>query len=376
MREQVITPRAGRVGAGAKGRGVAAAQRPNNRKARGGASKDARQQSLTWKSALPYVPAALKTVLAVALGLLVYLGYRTAVSASFFKVRAVDVAGASRASREDIRAEVLRLSNAGVWQSDLEVIAKELRGLPWVRDAVVTRVLPSGLRVRVTEREPRVIARTGAGRLIWVDDDGVSLGTAAPGDEDFFIRGLEEGTGDAARRNNRGRMEVALELKAELDRTGLSKRVSEIDVNELSDVRVHLTGEDAGTQVALGRQDYVKRFRQAITKLDETGRVQNGQCVSYINMTTGRNAIFGLAPCAEGAAAASAASSTGDASTQDATRETTVSGPARQTQTAPARAPGATRQETRRTRPASATRPKTEATPQTAGASRPRRVAP
>ncbi|HEX8285087.1 MAG TPA: FtsQ-type POTRA domain-containing protein [Pyrinomonadaceae bacterium] len=375
MREQVITPRAGRVGTGSKGRGGAAAavaQRSNARKTRPSSSKDARQQSFTWKSALPYVPAVLKTTLAVALGLLAYLGYRTAVSASFFKVRAVDVAGSTRASRDEIRSEVMRLSNAGAWQADLEVIAKELRGLPWVRDAVVTRVLPDGLRVRVTEREPRVIARTTAGKLIWVDDDAVSLGAASPGDEDFFIRGLDEGTGDAARRANRERMGVVLELKAELDQSGLSKRVSEIDVSDLSDVRVHLTGQDAGTQVALGRQDYAKRFRQAITKLDETGRVQNGQCVSYINMTTGRNAIFGLSPCAEGAAAP-AASTSADAS--DAANETTrESAPARSTQPAPARAASAPKPEKRQTRPAGATRPKAEATPQTAGASRPRRV--
>ena len=110
--------------------------------------------------------------------LLAFLGYRTAVSASFFKVKTVDVDGATRASREEIRAAVLRLSNAGVWQADLEVIAKELSELPWVRDAVVTRVLPDGLRVRVTEREPRVIARNASGRLVWVDDDGVLLGAA------------------------------------------------------------------------------------------------------------------------------------------------------------------------------------------------------
>ncbi len=378
MREQVITPRAGRAGVGAKGRGVSAAQRSNSGRARPSASKDARQQSFTWKSALPYVPAVLKTVLAVALGVIAYLGYLTAVSTSFFKVKAVDVAGATRASREEIRAEVLRLSNAGAWQSDLEVIAKELRGLPWVRDAVVTRVLPDGLRVRVTEREPRVIARTGAGRLVWVDEDGVSLGAASPGDEDFFVRGLEEGEGPAARRANRQRMVVALELKAELDATGLSKRVSEIDVSDLADVRVHLTGRDAGTQVALGRQDYAKRFRQAVTKLDETGRVQNGQCVSYINMTTGRNAIFGLGPCAEGTAAAAPAA---PADAQEAPRETAPARqaqPASRTQPAPAppRAAGPTRPESRRSRPESAARPKAEATPQTAGASRPRRVTP
>ena len=369
MREQVITPRAGRVGAGSKGRG-AAAPRSNARRARPSSAKDARQKSFTWKTALPYVPTVLKAVLAVALGLLAYHGYRTAVSASFFKVRAVDVAGATRASREDIRAEVLRLSNAGVWQSDLEVIAKELRSLPWVRDAIVTRVLPGGLRVRVTEREPRVIARTSGGRLAWVDDDGVLLGVATPGDEDFFIRGLEEVGGADARRANRERMGVALELKAELDKTGLSKRVSEIDVGDLADVRVHLTGQDAGTQVALGRQDYAKRLRQALAKLDETGRVQNGQCVSYINMTTGRNAIFGLGPCPEGAAVPPAESDAPP--TQDsATRETA---PARPAETAPARRAATTRAETRRARAESAPRPKPAATPQTAGAVRPRRV--
>lgn len=296
MREQVITPRAGRVGA--KGRGAVSVQRPNTRRAPRATSKESRpSQGFEWKSALPYVPSVLKAVLAVALGLLAYLGYRTAVSASFFKVRAVDVAGASKASRDDIRAAVLRLSNAGVWQSDLEVIAKELKELPWVRDAVVTRVLPSGLRVRVTEREPRIISLNGDGRLVWVDDEAVQLGSATAGDEDFFVRGLEEGGGERGRRDNRARIEAALALKADWDKTGLSKRVSEIELGNLENVSVHLAGDAAGVQVVLGGQDYVKRFRNAVATLDEKGRVQNGRCVSYINMTTGRSAIFGFRQC-------------------------------------------------------------------------------
>jgi len=297
VREQVITPRAGR--AGAKGRGVSV-QRPTARKSRP-AAKDSGQKSFEWKSALPYVPALLKAVLAVALVLVLYAGYRNAVAASFFKVRSVDVSGTSKASREEIRAAVIRLSGAGVWQADLEIIAKELKGLPWVRDAVVTRVLPSGLRVRVTERQPRVIALNGEGHLVWVDDDAVQLGAATPGDEDFFVRGLEEGAGEQARRDNQARVEAALALKADWDKSGLSKRVSEIDLGNLEDVRVHLAGDDAGVQVVLGGQDYVKRFRNAVATLDEKGRVQNGRCVSYINMTTGRSAIFGFKPCAANA---------------------------------------------------------------------------
>jgi hypothetical protein len=314
VREQVITPRAGRVGA--KGRGAVTVQRPNTRKTRPAASKDSRQKSFEWKSALPYVPAVLKTVLAVVLGLLAFLGYRTAVSTSFFKVKSVDVAGATRASREEIRSAVMRMSNAGVWQADLEVVSKELKELPWVRDAVVTRVLPDGLRVRVTEREPRIIARTGAGKLVWVDDEAVQLGAATPGDEDFFVRGLEEGSGEQARRDNRARMEAALALKADWDKSGLSKRVSEIDLSDLEDLRVHLAGDDAGIRVVLGGQDYVKRFRNALAKLDEKGRVLNGQCVTSINMTTGRNAILGLDRCPAGFGAASdvAADATEDTS--------------------------------------------------------------
>jgi hypothetical protein len=368
VREQVITPRAGRVGAGAKGRGAVSVQRPNGRKARPSAAQDSRQKSFEWKSALSYVPAVLKTVLAVTLGLLAYLGYRTAVSASFFKVKAVDVAGATRAPREEIRAAVLRLSNAGVWQADLEVIARELRGLPWVRDAVVTRVLPSGLRVRVTEREPRIIARTGGGRLVWVDDDAVQLGAATPGDEDFFVRGLEEGEGSQARRDNRARMEAALALKADWDKSGLSKRVSEIDLADLEDVRVHLAGDDAGVQVVLGGQDYVKRFRNALAKLDEKGRVQNGQCVSYINMTTGRSAILGLDRCPAGFDAAPNSAAPQDSSNVEPAPRAEPNPPAHK---AAAQAPAAARAQSPR---AGASVKKQDAPRPPAAAVRPRRA--
>jgi hypothetical protein len=256
----------------------------------------------------------LKVSLAVALGVLAFVGYRTAVSASFFKVKTVDVEGATRASREDIRAAVLRLSNVGVWQTDLGAITGELKSLPWVRNAVVSRVLPDGLRVRVTEREPRVIVRNGKGRLVWADDEGVMLGAAIPGDEDFFFRGLDESNSEQARQDNRARMAVALELKSDWEKSGLSKRVSEADLSDLRDVRVHLAGDDAGIQIVLGGQDYATRFRQALEKLDQLGRVQDGKCVTYVIVSNGRNATFGHRPCSEVHIAADAT----PASTEDA----------------------------------------------------------
>jgi cell division septal protein FtsQ len=295
-------------------------QRPTTRRAKPAPEKGSRQKSFEWKSALPYVPAALKVLLAVSLGVLAFIGYRNAVAASFFKVRSVDVYGARRASREEIRAAVVRLSQAGVWKADLEAISGELKSLPWVRDAVVTRVLPAGLRVRVTEREPKVIMRNHDGRLVWADDEGVSLGAAVPGDEDFFFRGLDEATTETARRENRERMAVGLELKADWERAGLSKRVSEVDLADLRDVRVHLAGADSGIQVSLiTLSDDLKRatrlketgetqspsqlFRDALQALDQKGRTRGTQCLSSIFMTPGRSPVLSYDPCGSGESA-------------------------------------------------------------------------
>jgi cell division septal protein FtsQ len=375
VREQVITPRAGR--AGAKGRGAVSVQRPNTRKTRAAASKDARQTSFAWKSALPYVPALLKAVLAVTLGLLAYLGYRTAVSASFFKVRTVDVSGATRASREEIRAEVLRLSNVGVWQSDLETIAKGLRGLPWVREAVVTRVLPSGLRVRVTEREPRVISRTSGGRLVWVDDDGVMLGTASPGEDDFFVLGLEEGRDADALKQNRARVTIARELAGEWTRAGLTKRVSELNLEDLNDVRVQLAGPDAAVEVRLGHEEFGKRFRQALEVLDAQRQTQRGPYIVGVDVSQGKRAVISTGATAQYRPDADAAPAEADADTAaPPTAQTPDAPPAAPAHeaTRPAHAQGVKKRTVASPRPAKVEAKKADAQHPTSVATRPRRV--
>lgn len=289
MREQVITPRAGRQAArpSSKGQQTAARRAPRQqtlKRARGGGA---------WKAALAYFPLAIKIVLAVTLGVLAFVGYRTAASASFFQVRSVDVQGATRASSEDIKAAVLRSSSRGVWQADLERISEGLRALPWVRTAVVSRVLPSGLRVRVTERVPAVIARTGAGHLVWVDEEGVVLGTASPGEQDFFIRGLDEGRDAEARRQNRERVAAAQELSRAWAQTGVAGRVSEVNLDDLRDVRVQLAGNDAHVEVRLGREEFPKRFRQALEVLDAQRNTPRGPFVTYVDVSQGKRAIVG-----------------------------------------------------------------------------------
>src|SRR5947209_8118817 len=266
MREQVITPRAGRGAAGSKGRAGGIVQRPAQRD-RG--SSQSRAKGKGWRKALAYLPLASKIAAAVVLGVLLFAGYRAAASASFFQARNIDVSGTSRTSADEIRAVVRRgAAQTGVWRADLSAISRELKSITWVREAVVSRVLPDGLRVRVTEREPRTIVRTAGGKFLWVDDEGVNLGAASPTDQ-IFMRGWDESGTDAARAVNRERVQKFLEMTHDWEARGISRRVSEVNLNDLNDVHAQLAGDDAQIEIQLGREDFGNRLKFALEELDK-----------------------------------------------------------------------------------------------------------
>ena len=283
MREQVITPRAGRsAAAAAKGRAGEIVQRPAKR---GPAS--ARARAGGWRKVLVYLPLAGKVALAVVAGVLLFAGYRAAASASFFQARSVDVSGASRASVDEIRAVVReRVAPTGVWRADLDAISRELRKIPWVRQAVVSRVLPDGLRVRITERVPRAVLRTGGGKFVWVDEDAVSLGAASPADQ-IFMRGWDEEETEGARAQNRERVGKFLEMTSDWEARGISRRVSEVNLYDLGDVRAQLTGDDAQIEIQLGREDFGNRLKYALDELDVRRNTPIGPFILYINVAQG-----------------------------------------------------------------------------------------
>ncbi|HEY1403763.1 MAG TPA: FtsQ-type POTRA domain-containing protein [Pyrinomonadaceae bacterium] len=306
LREQVITPRAGRgaQGGGSRGRaGEIAQQRPVKRGGsgggRGGASsrKASKGGSSSWSKAVVWMPFAGKMLLVVCVAVICFTAYRTAASSSFFQLRTVDVSGVSQGSEDQIKAVVRRAGAArGVWQADLSTISAELERQPWVRKAVVSRVLPSGLRVRITERTPRAVVRTSAGRFVWVDDDGVLTGTVAPTQNApaFFMRGWDESGTESGRTENRRRVEKYLELSREWEAAGIASRVSEVNLDDLRDVRAQLTGDDSQIEVRLGREDLTKRLRQSLEALDEQRSTPRGAHITYIDMTQGKRAVIGF----------------------------------------------------------------------------------
>jgi cell division protein FtsQ len=289
MRETIVAQKVGNrsgIGKGRSGVGQRPAKRGSNEPI-----------SVRIKSVLGYVPLALRIGVIAIIALIAFVGYRAAASASFFQIRTVETRGAARASVEDIKTVVRRdVSETGVWRADLEQLSTHLEKLSWVRTAVVTRVLPDGIRVRITEREPKAVVRTSAGRFIWVDDDAVYLGEMAPTDQMpvFFLRGWNEDDSTAAQTENRDRVGKFLELQRDWSAQGISERVSEVNLLDLRDVRVQLAGDDSQIEVRLGSQDQGTRLGKALTVLDAQRQTARGPLISYIDLTQGKRAIVGL----------------------------------------------------------------------------------
>jgi cell division protein FtsQ len=292
VREQVIPQKVGyRSGPGGQRRSGGATQRPVRR-------ENSREPwSTRLRALLGYVPRVFKIILAIAVGILIIAGYRAAASASFFQVRNVEVQGTSRVAPAEVQGVVRKeAERTGVWRADLNGISARLERLPWIRSAVVSRVLPDGLRVRITERVPRAVVRTASGRFRWIDDDAVLLGEMLPTDQmpAFFLRGLNEEDPEAARQENRERVAKFLDLQRDWELAGLAERVSEVNLIDVRDVRAQLAGDNSRVEVRLGSQDYGKRLKDALEVLDAQKQSPQGSLISYIDLSQGKRAIVGL----------------------------------------------------------------------------------
>jgi len=315
VREQALGQKVGnRSGLGNHRRSSAATQRP--------ARRETTAEALLGRlrTLLGYVPALLKIVLAIVVGLVIFAGYRAAASASFFQVRKVEVQGASRVSADEVQALVRKeVEKTGVWKADLKGMKARLEKLPWIRTAIVSRVLPDGIRVRITERVPRAVVRTASGRFRWVDEDAVLLGEMLPTDQipAFFLRGLNEEDSEGARAENRERVEKFLELQRAWDAAGLSERVSEVNLIDVQDIRAQLAGDDSHIEIRLGSQDQGKRLKDGLEVLDARKQSPLGSLISYIDLNQGnKRALIGLTSGAHATEATQVSNSTVESSSE------------------------------------------------------------
>lgn len=305
LREQVITPRVGsrdvRVASGSSspGKGGDFVQRPAARNGRTAPTsrtqKAAKKSEWSLARVLAFVPLFLKIVLAGCILFVAVIGYRAAAAAPFFQMQTVDISGNRRTPSRDVEATVKKYAaREGVWRADIEAIKNDLERMTWVRAATVARVLPSGIRVRIAEREPHLVVRTESGRLMWADNEGMLLGAFTPNDEmpQFFVRGVEESNTSDAKRQNRERVAKYNEMRAEWDAANLTARISEVNLDDLNDVRAQLAGTDSAIEVRLGGQEFGKRLARALRVLDQAKQTSNGERITRLDAASNQSHVI------------------------------------------------------------------------------------
>ena len=220
------------------------------------------------------IPALFIGAILVALGFMVSIGYRTVTASSFFDVKEIDIRGVYRASESDIENIVKRnSSNTGAWNADLPLIKNEIEKLTFVKSAVVSRVLPGGLRINVVERIPRAVVSLESGE-IWVDEEAVSLGRVGNTDErpPFVLKGWDEQKTLRSLDENKQRVKTYLEMLREWHDFDLAKRVVEVDLRDLDETQVFVKDSGETVKITIGNGNYGKRLREALKAIANKGK--------------------------------------------------------------------------------------------------------
>jgi len=228
---------------------------PADRRFRRALVKPARKRSY-WHA---FVRPALQ-YLAVG-ALLAYGAYKLSAVAAYAHVLRIDdiqIVGNERLSKDDVLAVLNGMRGESILFADLDAWRRRLLASPWVRDAALHRSLPSTVEVLVSERKPMGIGRIH-GEMYLVDSRGVVIDQYGPqyADVDLpIVDGLASSSArgplgsapefmiDEARADFAGRVITALKTKP-----AVGRRLSQVDVSDLHNAAVILSGDPAVIQI-------------------------------------------------------------------------------------------------------------------------------
>ncbi len=219
------------------------------------------------------LPLLIIGVLVAGLLFMALSGYETATSSEFFELKNIDVRGVERASKEDIhRIVATSVEKSGVWKSDLSEIRTRIEKFPFVKSAAVSRILPDGIRVDLTERVPAAIVHLGSGNFL-VDVDGTPLAVVKTEEKDFpfILQGWDESKTEKAVPANIAKLKMYKKMLDELKEFDVADRVKVVNLeNPRQPVAVV---EDSGHSIAvtLARDNLGKSLKTAIEALAGKG---------------------------------------------------------------------------------------------------------
>jgi len=232
---------------------------PSDRRFRRAHVKQGRKHRHWRRRVMPIVRGAV-----IALGAM-YGAYRLASVAAHAHVLRVDritVRGNERLSRDDVLAVLTGLRGESLVWTNLESWRRRLLASPWVRDAALRRSLPSTVDIVIAERQPIGVGRLN-GEMYLVDESGIVIDQFGPQYADLdlpIIDGLSASPSDSDSMTDHARADLAARLiEAVRSKPEIARRLSQIDVADLHNAAVILTGDRA--VIHLGDERFLPRLQ-------------------------------------------------------------------------------------------------------------------
>jgi cell division protein FtsQ len=178
-------------------------------------------------------------------------------------VQHVRVRGNVRLSAGDVQALVAGIRGEHIFKVDFEPYRQRVLDSPWVSSVAMSRVLPSTIDVRISERIPMAVARVGQ-QLFLVDDAGVIIDEYGAAYRDFdlpIVDGLVSSPDRTGPLVDHDRVAVTAAFLSALEsRQDLLSRVSHIDVSNAHDVVVMFDHDPVWLH--LGKDAFIERLNR------------------------------------------------------------------------------------------------------------------
>lgn len=210
-------------------------------------------------------PAVMAGVIAAAVVAVLAVRAWTLIARSgLLHVDRVVIHGNERLSKGEVLALLDGLRGESLFGTDLDIWRQRLLASSWVRDAALRRSLPSTVDVAISERTPAGIGRVG-GEMYLIDERGILIDQYGPQYADLdlpLIDGLSVSSRDGSAADA-ARAELAARIIAAVrTRPDLSKKVSQVDVSDLHNASVILSGDSA--VIYLGDDNFVQRLQSYV----------------------------------------------------------------------------------------------------------------
>jgi cell division septal protein FtsQ len=193
-------------------------------------------------------------------------------SGDAFAVVRLRAIGNSRLSEGEIEGLLGGLKGRNIVTTPLEPWRQRLLSSPWVREASLRRSLPGTIEVRIVERVPMAVARSGD-TLLLIDEQGAIVDEFGPRYRSLdlpIVEGLMERDGKPVLADQ-GRVLVIGAALVSLRDAGLLGRISQIDVSNVRNASVMLI--DDPTRLHVGDEQFGERVQGYLDMKDRLTRM-------------------------------------------------------------------------------------------------------